>query len=418
MLAETEFDGRKRFEVADIIRMYGEKYRGEHTLTHKQELVMAAIEHCRSSALGYHVDACGNCGHIESSYNSCRDRHCPKCQGIARRKWIESRLKDLLPVPYYHAVFTLPDSIFPMCLFNQGLIYNLLFDSASETLLTFGWDEKWLGGQTGFFGVLHTWGQTMWLHPHVHFIVAGGGINDEGKWISGKYREKFLFPVRALSRVFRGKFIEGLKEAYCRGELRFPGELAGLESTWSFGGWIEDLRSHEWVVFTRPPFGSPEEVLNYVGRYTHRVAISNHRILAIDKDQVVFSYKDYADKNKIKQMTLNAEEFIRRFLWHVLPSGFHKIRHYGFLANGMKAKLRGILKALNSGQETPVDSTEQVAAEYSGGIICPVCRRERLCPIAIVTRSGELVVRNTAWFVALVKDKLLQKTPEISLSFN
>jgi len=417
MLVEIKVDGRQKYEVADVIRMYGEEYRAMHTLTRKQEAVMTAIESCRSSALGYHIDACGNCGHIETSYNSCRDRHCPKCQGIERRRWVESRLKDLLPVSYYHVVFTLPHNIFPMCLFNQRLVYNLLFDSAAETLLSFGRDQKWLGAQTGFFGILHTWGQTLWLHPHVHFIVLGGGINDEGRWVSGKYGGKFLFPVRGLSKVFRGKFIEGLKEAYDRGELRFPGELAGLKSQESFGRWIEDLRSNEWIVFTKPPFGSPEKVVSYVGRYTHRVAISNHRIESIGNGQVVFRYKDYADADKVKEMVLGAQEFIRRFMWHVLPAGFQKIRHYGFLSNGRKGTLRQMLKVLKLEQKTPVESTNQVIAELSGGIICPVCRQLRLRSVAIITCAGEVMVRNMACFIEFMKKRLLERAPEVGLSF-
>ena len=308
-------------------------------------------------------------------------------------------------------VFTLPDAIFPACLFNQKLVYDLLFDSAAETLLTFGRDEKWMGGQIGFFGVLHTWGQTMCLHPHVHFIVAGGGINDQGRWVSGKYNRKFLFPVRALSKVFRGKFIAGLKGAYAGDELQFPGEL----SQKSFEEWIEELCSKQWIVFAKPPFGSPEEVVSYVGRYTHRVAISNHRIVSIDKGQIAFNYKDYRDDSKVKEMALSAQEFIRRFLWHVLPVGFHKIRHYGFLANGWKRKLKQIIEALKSTQVISSESTEQVAADPVRGIVCPICRRGRLHSIAIITRYGELVIRNLACSIEFVKRKLPEGSSELGL---
>lgn len=395
----TESSERPKYEVADIFRLYGEDYRATHSITEKQRSVMFDIEHCRSSVFGYHLDVCDECGHTEPEYNSCRNRHCPKCQGIQKRKWVNARLEDLLPVPYYHVVFTLPDSIFPVCLFNQELIYDLLFDCASETLLTFGRDPKWLGGELGFFGVMHTWGQTLWHHPHVHFVVPGGAIGPNGKWLRLKYKDKFLFPVRALSQVFRNNFTEGLKDAYKGGKLTFPGDLERLEAEESFKGWLQDLKSKEWVVYCKPPFGGPEEVVRYVGQYTHRVAISNHRIVSIDNGHVVFSYRDYKDDSKIKQMDLTADEFIQRFLWHVLPSGFHKIRHYGFLANGKKSKLQGIKEYLTFEEEGSAEATREQREEEFEATICPQCGKGTLRPMVIFDRFGAMTVTDYAYFI-------------------
>ncbi len=339
---------------------------------------MYAIEDCRTSALGCHADRCDNCGHIEVSYNSCRDRHCPKCQGSRRHKWVESRLNDLLPVPYYHIVFTLPDAIFPMCLFNQKIIYKLLFDASSETLLTFGRDEKWIGSEPGFFGILHTWGQTICMHPHIHFIMPGGGIDSNRRWVPAKHKDKFLFPSRAMSKVFRAKFIAGLKQAYKNDLLTFPGELAKSQSKEGFLSWIYALCAKDWVVFTKAPFANPRQVVEYVGRYTHRVAISNHRIRSIENGRIVFTYKDYADEDKVKEMSLSAHEFIRRFLYHVLPAGFHKIRHYGFLANGRRAKLRQITEYLRSFPDPDDALNPQSSDEDTSVVICPVCQSGKM----------------------------------------
>ncbi len=345
---------------------------------------MRAIENCRSSALGCHVDRCDNCGYAEVSYNSCRDRHCPKCQGQRRRKWVNERMKDLLPVPYYHVVFTLPDAIFPLCLFNQKVIYDLLFDASAETLLAFGRDDKWIGGEIGFFGILHTWGQTTCMHPHIHFVVPGGGIDPDGCWVPAKHTDKFLFPVHALSRVFRAKFIAGLKQAYNTGQLVFPGELAELASARGFMSWIGHLCSNQWITYAKPPFGDASQVVNYLGRYTHRVAISNHRIRSIEDGQIVFTYRDYADGDKVKELLLPAHEFIRRFLYHVLPPGFHKIRHYGFMANGRRAKLRQITEYLSTIHNTDNQIPLQQSTETASCIICPVCGNARLCFMAVI----------------------------------
>jgi hypothetical protein len=286
-------------------------------------------------------------------------------------------------VPYYHVVFTLPDVIFPMCLFNQKPIYGLLFDAAAETLLTFGRDGKWLGGEIGFFGILHTWGQRLPMHPHIHFIVSGGGIDADGRWVLAKHQDKFLFPVRALSKVFRGKFIEGLKQAYGKGHLEFPGHLSQYQSPEGFEGWIRNLCANQWIVFTKAPFADSQQVVEYVGRYTHRVAISNHRIRSIDDGRVVFSYKDYADNGKIKETVLAAHEFIRRFLFHVLPPGFHKIRHYGFLANGRKQKLRRVMEYLLSHPKDCCLLQPPALSKETQGICCPMCRQGKLRIIAV-----------------------------------
>jgi len=270
-----------RCEVADIFRRYGKEYRCRNGMTKKQHKVMAAIERCRTSDCGYHVDQCDNCGFTESHFNSCRDRHCPKCQAVSRHKWVEARLKDLLPVPYFHVVFTLPHSLNGITQYNKRLIYNLLMSSSSDTLLTFGRDPKWLGGEIEFYGILHTWGQTLWLHPHVHYVVAGGALTENGRWIEPKYSDKFLFPIHALSEVFRGKFIEGLKAAYYNSKLCVPENLGELNRADLFERWIDHLVSTDWVVYCKPPFSDPQKVVCYVGQYTHRVAISNRRIIGI-----------------------------------------------------------------------------------------------------------------------------------------
>ena len=322
-------------EVADIFRRYGNEYRQKHSTTPRQRKVMRDIKRCRTSALGFHADKCKECGEIDISYNSCRNRHCPKCQGTARRRWVRNRIEELLPVNYYHVVFTLPHRLFPVSLYNQALIYELLFKSASATLIEFGRDKRWLGGQVGFWGILHSWGQRLWQHIHAHFVIAGGALGEDGRWIEPRYGGKFLFPVRALSKVFRGKFIEGIKKAYYEGKLTIPDQAGELNREEEFENWVNGLVSKDWVVYCKPPFGNAQEVVNYIGRYTHRVAISNRRILSIEGGEVRFSYKDYRkDRIAWREMTLKAEEFIRRFLWHILPEGFHKIRHYGFLANG------------------------------------------------------------------------------------
>lgn len=387
---ETTLD--QGHEVADIFRLYGQEYRDKNRMSRKQHQVMYDIEQCRTNAFGYHVDVCDECGHRERFGNSCRDRHCPKCQGISQRIWVDMRMEDILPVPYYHVVFTLPHRLFPLSLYNKAFIYNLLFQSASETLIAFGGNPKWLGGELGFFGVLHSWGQTMWHHVHVHFIVPGGALSANGRWISPKYKGRFLFPVGALSEMFRGKYIEGLKKAYYTGELSIPDELAHIVKAEEFEKWVDKLVARNWVVYCKPPFGSPEQVVRYVGRYTHRVAISNRRLISTEDARIRFRYKDYK-KNRVKweEVTLRAEEFIKRFMWHVLPEGFHKIRHFGFLANGRsKGRLAQIRVAL--GKTT--DAKETCPRREREAVPCPVCEKGKLIPLFIIDRMGQMITRS------------------------
>ena len=311
-------------------------------------------------------------------------------------KWVEARVKQLLPVPYYHVVFTLPDKVFPLWLYNQELAYDLLFKSASETLKAFGRDPKWLGGELGFYGILHTWGQTLVSHVHVHLIVTGGGLDDRGKWVFPRYKDKFLFPVKAMSKVFRGKFIEGLEDAYKNGEVFFPKDLEPISGEEGFKGWLKKLVSTDWVVYSKRPFSSPEEVVRYISRYTHRTAISNGRILSVSDGKVRFGYKDYKKTKEEtsdvwEEMELEGEEFIRRFLYHVLPPGYHRIRYYGFLSNGNRGKREEALEALQRNEELCVE--EEIETECSGyeGIFCPECKTGRMEVIMIVNGRGRII---------------------------
>lgn len=382
-------------EVADIFQQYGQTYRTEHKLTQKQRKVMWAITHCRTELLGYHVDQCNHCGYTDQAFNSCRDRHCPKCQGVARHKWINSRLEQTLPVAYYHAVFTLLHDLIPMAAYNRRFIFDLLFDSAAQTLLTFGLDPERLGGEIGFYGILHTWGQTLWPHPHVHFIVPGGALTKDGRWINAPHKNKFLFPVKALSKMFRGKFIEGLKKAYYAGDLNLPDdELADARC---FELWIDQLALRKWVVYCKSPFKKPDQVVNYIGRYTHRVAISNHRLISINQDQVWFRYKDYKkSRTRWDKMSLDVPEFIKRFLWHVLPTGFHKIRYYGFMTNSRCRKQIAHIKNLLSTD----DSDKTTITEGNSAPTCPKCKTGDLIPLFIYSLKGwkRPTIRNRCLF--------------------
>lgn len=306
-------------EVADIFRAHGEVYRHKHVLTPDQHKVMRAIESCRTEVLGGHVDVCDACGYWRPSYNSCRDRHCPKCQALPQAKWIEERMERLLPVHYFHVVFTLPAALRPVARRNQRAVYKLLFEAATETLLTLGRDPKRLGGQLGVTGVLHTWTRELEFHPHLHCIVTGGGLSPDGTaWVSA--RRKYLFPVKVISLLFRRLFLEGLDRAATAGVVRLDGV--------NRSSLLDSLGHLDWVVYVKPPFGGPEQVFKYLGRYTHRVGISNQRLLAMDEQGVTFATKNG------KTCTLSVQEFIRRFLLHVLPPGFVKIRHYGLWAAG------------------------------------------------------------------------------------
>jgi hypothetical protein len=329
--------GRCALEVADVFRAHGDAWRRAQRghLSLGQLQVMSAIEQCRTAALGGHAWSCHACGHDEIAYNSCRNRHCPKCQGSAAKRWLEARQADLLPVPYYHVVFTLPAPIGAIAYTNKAVIYDLLFDVAAETLRTIAADPKHLGARIGTTLVLHTWGSALTHHPHVHGIVPGGGLSPDGsQWVACK--PGFFLSVRVLSRLFRRRFLEELEQAYHAGRLQCFGEFAPLADSAAFAEWLAPLKACEWVVYAKRPFAGPEAVLAYLSRYTHRVAISNQRLLALDERGVTFRWKDYRAKGRTrhKTMSLGTDEFIRRFLLHVLPGGFHRIRHYGLLANG------------------------------------------------------------------------------------
>jgi len=371
--------GRPALEVADIFRAFGPAWRQsqrEH-LSLGQLKVMSAIEQCRSAALGGHVLRCSACAHVEISYNSCRNRHCPKCQARAAQRWLEARQADLLPVEYYHVVFTLPAPISALAYTNKAVIYDLLFDVAAETLSTIAADPKHLGAQIGATLVLHTWGSALTHHPHVHGIVPGGGLSPDGeRWVACK--PGFFLPVRVLSRLFRRRFLEELAKTHAGGRLRFFGEFAALADPAAFAAWASPLRRCEWVVYAKRPFAGPAAVLAYLSRYTHRVAISNSRLVALDEHGVTFRWKDYRAKGRtrFKTMTLGTEEFMRRFLLHVLPGGFHRIRHYGLLANAGRRENLARVRALLNG---PPDVTAIAAPlQPTPGLaqptfVCPTC---------------------------------------------
>jgi hypothetical protein len=332
---------RPAWEVADVIRQHGAAFLAKHGgwLTNAQRQALRDLARCRTAVLGGHVEHCLDCGHQRLAYNSCRNRHCPKCQARARARWLRRETAHLLPVAYYHLVFTLPAEVGDLALANPLLLYDLLLQTAAATLRNVAADPKWLGAAVGLLLVLHTWGQNLHHHPHVHGIVTGGGLSCDAH---GRVQESpcwrgcrpgFFLPVRVLSRVFRGKFLQSLRVAFDQGQLVFPGRLAALAEANAFSQWLSSLYVKEWVVYAKPPFGGPEQVLKYLARYTHRVAISNQRLVAVDNDQVTFRYKDYAADQRQRLLTLSAEEFLGRFVQHVLPKSFVKIRHYGLLAN-------------------------------------------------------------------------------------
>jgi hypothetical protein len=335
---------RPAWEVADVIRMFGEAFLASHGTNAEQRRVLYDLADCRTQALGGHVQRCVDCGHDRIAYNSCRNRHCPKCQALARARWLEREAKLLLPVEYHHVVFTLPAEVAELALANPALMYNALFQAASATVRDVAANPKRLGAQVGILMVLHTWGQNLHHHPHVHAVVTGGGLSCNlrsdmdvsPQWRS--CRPGFFLPVRVLSRVFRGKYLALLKAAFDQGKLAFPGRLAPLKEPDAFARWLRPLYAKDWVVYAKPPFGGPAQVLKYLARYTHRVAISNSRILDVKDGHVTFRYKDYADDNHSKTMTVSGEEFLRRFIQHVLPKSFVKVRHYGFLANRHRAE--------------------------------------------------------------------------------
>jgi hypothetical protein len=339
---------RPLLELADIIAAAAHHFTGHHPawFTWLHLKVLSAIERCRTAAMGGHLDQCSGCGHRAISYNSCRNRHCPKCQSQARDRWLEARRAELLPTPYAHVVFTLPHQLAPLALQNKQVIYGLLFRASAQTLIEIAGDPRHLGAEIGFFSVLHTWNQKLQHHPHVHCVVAGGGLaRDHTQWVHPR-NPRFFLPKDVLSEVFRGKFLEGLKQAYASGQLGFHGMLQGWSQPRLFRSLIRQLRAMHWVVYCKPPFGGPDQVLRYLGAYTHRVAISNRRIVGLQNEQVTFRWRDSAHKNKKRLMSLQVDEFLRRFLLHVLPRGFVRIRHFGFLASRRRGPLLALAKQL------------------------------------------------------------------------
>jgi hypothetical protein len=338
---------RPALEVADVFRLHGPTYRHAHAdhLDGTGRRVMAAIEACRTATLGGHMEQCADCGFARYAFNSCRDRHCPKCQSLARADWLDARQADLLPVPYFHVVFTVPAEVAEIAFHNKEVVYGILFRASAEALRNVADDSRYLGAEVGAIAVLHTWGQNLHHHPHVHCIVPGGGISpDRTRWVA--CLPGFFLPVRVLSRRFRDLFVQQLRNAFADGELRFPGVLAGLADPGAFAARLDALALIEWVVYAKPPFGGPEQVLGYLGRYTHRVAIANSRLVGLEDGKVSFTWKDYRQDGNTKTMTLEADEFIRRFLQHTIPDGFHRIRHIGFLANCHRAGKLGLCRQL------------------------------------------------------------------------
>lgn len=386
---------KRSLEVADIFRLHGSAYRQVHGMPLGQLRAMRAIEICRTADLGGHVDECDHCGTLRISYNSCRNRHCPKCQCLDKERWLVARKKDLLPITYFHLVFTLPEEVKPLALRNQKVAYNLLFKAASETIKELTEDSKYLGAKVGFIAILHTWSQNLMDHPHIHCIVTGGGLSTNGKgWIPCK--KKFFLPVKVLSRLFRGKFLAYLKETYAKGKMDFPGKIAPLKEKRAFNRLLKGLYEKDWVVYCKPPFSNAEKVMEYLGRYTHRVAISNNRLVKVEGGQVTFRYRDRNDNDTVKLMSVDASEFIRRFLLHILPDGFMKIRHYGILSNrnrrGKLKQCRKILgvQPLDENLEGQREAWQDLLARITGvdPRICPLCGKGKMMLKKVINASA------------------------------
>ena len=363
---------RPLFEVADIIRRSGRRFvdRYRDSLTWPQVKVLRAIERCRTAALGGHRDQCDRCGHQATVFNSCRNRHCPKCQTNARNRWLAARQRELLPAGYYHLVFSVPHTLVPLMWQNKRVLFQLLFETSAATLLEVAADPKHLGAEIGFLSVLHTWGQTLQPHPHVHCVVPGGGLSpDHRRWI--RSRNHFFLPVKVLSKVFRGKFVAGLRRAFRRNKLHFFGACRPLAHEKAFSAFLRTLFREDWVVYAKKPFGGPEHVLHYLARYTHRVAISNHRLVEVTDTHVSFRWKDYAHHSKRRTMTLSHEEFLRRFLQHVLPRGFPRIRYFGLLAHRRRRALLPLCRTLLAVEPLPVPATPAATPILW---LCPCCQ--------------------------------------------
>jgi len=388
-------------EVADLIRSAGTAFieRNRPWLRWQHIKVLRAIRRCRTAALGGHLDECTRCGHRAAiSYNSCRNRHCPKCQTSTRERWIAARQREVLPTRYVHVVFTLPHRLAPLALQNKKVLYDLLFRASAETLLEVARDPRHLGAEIGFFSVLHTWSQKLGLHPHVHCVIPAGGLSlDHAHWIPS--RERFFLPIHVLRRVFRGKFVAGLRQAFQVGQLNFHGDLALLAQPKTFAAWLRPLFRKDWVVYSKPPFGGPEYVLQYLGRYTHRVAISNHRLVSLAEGNVTFRWRDSAHNNEQKLLTLSLDEFLRRFLLHLLPKGFVRIRNFGFLANRKRAITVPLCLSLLG---SPTEAMHEASAHSPCDLwLCPHCGGsmrviQRFTPADIQLRSPPLPVQAAA----------------------
>ena len=368
---------RPGLEVADILRTHGNQFLDKYpsSISYQQLKVFRAILNCRTIALGYHRDACPKCGHEATSYNSCRNRHCPKCQAGARQRWLAARERELLPARYFHVVFSVPHELNVLALTNARVFYDLLFRSSSEAAIELAADPQHLGAEIGMIAILHTWGQNLLLHPHIHCLVPAGGLfSESGKWVSPLY--PFFLPVKALAKVFRGKFLDGLKRLYSRHKLRCAGPASPLSEPRHFAAFLRSLHRNDWVVYAKPAFGGPAQVLRYLGRYTHRVAVSNHRLLAFDGERVSFRWKDYAHGGKQRTMTLDAVEFLRRFFLHVLPKGFVRIRHFGFLANRRRRHALELVRSALSRAEP--DSPPCSAPIEQPLWRCPRCNTEMI----------------------------------------
>jgi hypothetical protein len=383
-------------EIQDIFLKYGKNYLTNHNLTLVQHKAMSAIQKCRTSQLGGHKEVCDSCGHSRISYNSCRNRHCPKCQALAKERWIENQKSNLLDIGYFHVVFTIPDTLNLIVYQNQETLYGLLFKTVSETLAELAADKKYLGARLGYTCVLHTWGQNLMHHPHIHCIVPAGGLSPIGKWVNS--RKKFFIPVKVLSRKFRGKFLYHLKQLYDQTQLEFHGSQKLFAEDKEFEKLLSSLYSKEWIVYCKPPFKNASCVVEYLGRYTHRVAISNSRIVSIKDGNVTFKWRDYKDSSKSKLMTLSADEFIRRFLIHILPSRFMKIRHYGLLGNRNKNTKLKICKQLTN---TPILSKEKISTlqlilKLTGKDLskCPHCGSDKLSRFTCFGKSPPAVILN------------------------
>ena len=367
---------RPPLEVADVIRAAGNAFldRARMCFDRQRWKALNAILRCRTAALGGHLDQCSRCGNRVLSYNSCRNRHCPKCQGNARHRWLQARRAELLPTRYVHVVFTLPHELAPLALVNKKLLYALLFRASAETLMEFARDPRFLGAEIGFFSVLHTWNQKLQHHPHVHCVVPEGGVAPDGsRWVRPRYN--FFLPVKAIAKAFRGKFCDALQEAFAAGELRFPGQMRNLAAPRAFAALIRECFRKKWVVYAKRPFGGPEHVLQYLGNYTHRIAISNHRLLGLQDGTVSFRWRDSAHKNKQSVMTLRVEEFLRRFFLHVLPPGFVRIRHFGLFSNRLRKVSVELCRSLIEESGTPA-AGPAVASATTSFWLCPDCGGE------------------------------------------